>query len=461
MKTLFSALILLFSVSASAGIVVHNNEVTGPIKPMNAVNNGPKKEGTDQVIGNFDAYKALRIPYARTHDAAFCADYGGEHIVDVMNIFPDFSMKVDDPKAYDFTLTDIYLQSIQDAGTKVFFRLGQKIEHPIKKYGIYPPKDFKKWAQICEHIIRHYIEGWNSGFHYDMKYWEIWNEPDLDGDGNTNPKTWGGTKDQFFDLYTITAKHLKTCFPNLKIGGPALAYSENWADEFLSSMANRKVSMDFFSWHVYTNEPQDVANKATRMRVMLDKYGYKNTESILDEWNYIEDWSPKFKSSLNVIHTNKGAAFIAAVMSLCQNKPVDMLMYYDARIATTFNGLFDPVTLDPLPPYYALYSWRKLVDLGTQLKTTVDEKDIYAIAATDKQGHAAVMITRYCKDNNEVAAEDVKVSIDGGSLKNSFAYITDACHLYTEIPIEANNGKLNIRMNPNSVALVILDSSSN
>ena len=45
---------------------------------------------------------------------------------------------------------------IEAAGTKVFYRLGHRIEHEVKKYGTLPPKDFKKWAVICEHIIRHY-----------------------------------------------------------------------------------------------------------------------------------------------------------------------------------------------------------------------------------------------------------------------------------------------------------------
>ena len=36
-----------------------------------------------------DAYRAARIPFARTHDAAFCADYGGEHTVDISAIFVD------------------------------------------------------------------------------------------------------------------------------------------------------------------------------------------------------------------------------------------------------------------------------------------------------------------------------------------------------------------------------------
>lgn len=460
MKILFSLLFFISSLFASAEVVVHINETTGAIKPMNAVNNGPKKEGADQTIGNFDAYKSLHIPYARIHDASFCATYGGEHTVDVMNIFPDFSKKVDDSKAYDFTLTDVYMQSIQDAGAKVFFRLGQRIEHAVKKYGIYPPKDFKKWAQICEHIIRHYTEGWDNGYHYDMKYWEIWNEPDLDiNSWNTNPRTWGGTKEQFFDLYATASKHLKACFPNLKIGGPALAGDEKWADEFLSYMNGHQVTIDFFSWHCYDTEPKVFGDKAERVRVMLNKYGYQKTESILNEWNYVEGWSDKFKSSLIEISSLKGAAFSAAIMSLCQNKPVDMLMYYDARIGTGFNGLFDAVTLESLPTYYAFYTWRKLTDLGTQLKTSVDEKDIYAVAATNKKGSSAIMLTRYCKDNNVATFETVTVSIDTGLLSNSFAYITDAHHLYTEVPIEACNGKLNIKMAPNSVAFIILNTN--
>ena len=60
-----------------------------------------------------------------------------------------------------------------DAGTETFFRLGQTIEHQIKKHGTLPPSDFGKWAQICEHIIMHYNEGWADGYNLGIKYWEI------------------------------------------------------------------------------------------------------------------------------------------------------------------------------------------------------------------------------------------------------------------------------------------------
>ncbi|MBQ3005118.1 MAG: hypothetical protein IJD88_04230, partial [Clostridia bacterium] len=182
---------------------------TGKIKPMHAVNNGPKKARESQSRGNFDKWVEIGIPYARNHDASIEYSYGGEHIVDIIAIFPDFDADVNDPASYDFHLTDEYLQTTLEAGTKIFYRLGNKIEHWSKKYGTVKPKDYKKWAQICEHIIMHYNEGWADGYHWDIEYWEIWNEPDLREDGAAHKETWGGTKAEFFDFYEIAAKHLK------------------------------------------------------------------------------------------------------------------------------------------------------------------------------------------------------------------------------------------------------------
>ena len=77
-----------------------NNKI-GKIKPMHAVNNGPVyKFASDQRITNLDSYRQAGIPYARTHDASFYEDYGGEHIVDVHAIFPNFENDPCDPDSY-------------------------------------------------------------------------------------------------------------------------------------------------------------------------------------------------------------------------------------------------------------------------------------------------------------------------------------------------------------------------
>ena len=153
-------------------IIINSDNVVGVIKPMNAVNNGPVRE-------NCEYYKELEIPYARTHDASFKADYGGERTVDITAVFPDFTKNPYDEASYDFCVTDKYLKEIEAVGTNVFYRLGQKIDHRIKKYDNKVPEDFQKWAVICEHIIRYYNYGWANGFHMNIEYWEIWNEPNL------------------------------------------------------------------------------------------------------------------------------------------------------------------------------------------------------------------------------------------------------------------------------------------
>lgn len=401
-------------------IVVNTTKRLGPMKPMHAVNNGPVyKFAPDQRITNLEAYKAAGIPYARTHDAAFYATYGGEHTVDIGAIFPNFDADPEDPASYDFPMTDEYMKVIELAGTKTFYRLGSKIEHGVKKYGTLPPKDFKKWAVICEHIIRHYTEGWANGFHMDMPYWEIWNEPDLDPDDSPNKRCWGGTKLQFFELYDVAARHLKQCFPHLQIGGPALAHRMDWAEEFLAQL---KAPLDFFSWHIYSADPNQIAEKMRAVREMLDAHGFAHTESILNEWNYVKGWTgEEWLRSLRAEKSLKGAAFIAATMCLGQAEPLDMLMYYDAR-PCAMNGMFcTDYVCDLLKGYYPFLAFNALYQLGWQAET-VAAPGYYAVAAENAE-EAAAMIVRFSDD--PAPEEAVKFTFETATPMIASFYLLD------------------------------------
>ena len=431
-------------------ITVDFQQEIGKVKPLHAVNNGPKGSRPDQSKGNFVYYKAAKIPYARNHDASFSAAYGGEHTVDVHAIFPNFDADVNDPDSYDFVCTDKYTSEIYAAGTKVFYRLGTKIEHGIKKYNTLPPKDFKKWAEICEHIIAHYTEGWADGFQYDMEYWEIWNEPDQDPDDSPNKRTWGGTKAQFFDMYEIVAKHLKGRFPNLKIGGPSIAFNEEWTADFLAEMKKRNVPMDFFSWHCYCVEPEAILGRAERYRKMLDDNGYENAESILNEWNYVADWGKDFVESLLVIHGMKGAAFTAACMLASQESSIDMLMYYDARTGTGFNGMFDFYTCRPLKGYYPFTMFSTLYELGTAVKCSSDDDRVYVVGAKDESGKAACMLVYYTDDDT---AQDVTLQMQLQNANGEFeVYLLDEEH--TDEYIKDVSGDFELTLQRNSVVLL-------
>lgn len=184
------------------------------IKPVNAVNCGPTRPSDHE--GNFKDYRAANIPYARTHDMNHSYSYGGPHALDMSALFPNFDADENDPKSYDFALTDETLSWMFAAGTEPFFRLGTSIEPWSKNYTIFPPKDNAKWARVAEHVIAHYTEGWANGKKWKITYWEIWNEPD-------RRTMWTGSPEQFTAFFVTVAKHLKTRFPHLKIGGPAMA----------------------------------------------------------------------------------------------------------------------------------------------------------------------------------------------------------------------------------------------
>ena len=287
--------------------------------------------------------------------------------------------------------------------------MGQTIEHQIKKHGTIPPEDFKKWAIICEHIIRHYNEGWANGYRLNIQYWEIWNEPDLDDDASLNKRTWGGTKAQFFELFEITARHLKEQFPDLKIGGPALAHNEEWAEAFLKEMQKKNIQLDFFSWHIYCTEPYHITEKAERIKALLDKYGYKNTESILNEWNYVQGWTEEYIYSLKAIHGIKGASFVMACMCKAQSSPVDMLMYYDTR-PSAFNGVFDFYTYEKLKGYYPFYWYGFLYDCVKELPAENNLENIYSLCGVDKNGKATIILTYY-SNNDFLPAKSISLDI--------------------------------------------------
>ena len=430
-------------------IAVDFTKNAGPVKPMHSVNNGPAyKFASDQRVTNLESYQAAGIPFARTHDASFCSTYGGEHTVDVNMIFTDFDRDVDDPDAYDFQLTDEYMRVIELSGAKVFYRLGSKIEHWSKKYNTLPPKDFHKWAQVCEHIIRHYNEGWADGFHMNIEYWEIWNEPDLDPDDSTHKRCWGGTAAQFYELYNITAVHLKKCFPNLKIGGPAVAgLKEAWLRPFFAGLT---VKPDFFSWHVYACTVEKVRDKIRYARALLDEYGMQDVESILNEWNYVRGWHDDvWLYSLKAEKGLKGAAFIAATMAMSQYEPLDNLMFYDARPGG-MNSLYCTDRINEcLKGYYPFYMFNQLYTQDHAVAVERESADVWAAAA---KGEEQNVMVSYFNDDDNAPEKTVKVEFKGvenpAGVKLEY-YLLDAdhdCELVREEIFTATDFAAYIRM---------------
>ena len=392
----------------------------GPIRPLNGVNNAPCHVGTND-WEKIHAFERAGIPFMRTHDTV--GAWGGAHYVDIPNVFPDFDADENDPENYDFTFTDRYLANVVKAGTEIFYRLGVTIENNwrIKRYTTNPPKDFAKWARICEHVVRHYNEGWADGYRWNIRYWEIWNEPD-------NPSMWSGTMKQFLDLYEVSAKHLKRCFPEIKVGGYGscgfygLNHTERsgaagaewgfyddfikWYDAFLARCRDKAVPLDFFSFHLYTEDPREHKLHSDYAQGKLNEYGFASTELINDEWNAMslaDDWSDKSKGEAVGKETHASAAYIAAVLSVMQRATtLSKAMFYCARPQDGGFGTLFHANKRPTMAFEGLVAFDKLHQLGMSVRVESSCSNVYALAAKDADGRQRVMIANWDNLTREV-----------------------------------------------------------
>lgn len=386
-------------------VSVHFARAAGTIKPMHGIGQ-PPATGLDNTM--FHYLTEAGIPYARLHDVGGWLGHG--LYVDIPNLFRDFDADEQDPASYDFAFTDRIVQGLVQAGCQPYFRLGVTIENAfrVKAYRIFPPKDFAKWARICEHVIRHYNEGWANGFCFGIRYWEIWNEPE-------NPPMWQGTPEQYFALYEVTAKHLKACFgETIRVGGyghcglyeyekdPDLvgyAYDKGYIYDavmafmhgFFTHQRQAQAPMDFFSFHVYDNCHDSVREDFTRIREhavyarrMLDHYGYTETECHLNEWNLFTDARHR--------DAPVAAAKSLSFMLMMQNTPVDVMCFYDGGLGYgDYRGLFNPDTGYPYRNYYAFAMFNSLYRLKNQVFAESSSGKVFVGAARDGRRGAVVL----------------------------------------------------------------------
>jgi xylan 1,4-beta-xylosidase len=289
-------------------ILLNCSDTNGIIRSFGEINDGPAPvSNTSSYADLTEQYRDVGITAIRTHDLSGPTD--------IHTIFPNLNADPTDPSNYHFRTSDYFITRMKNAGCQVYYRLGESAgtNDTLRR----PPVNFTNWAQVAAHITMHYNDGWANGFHYNIRYWEVWNEPDLKG-------FWNGTAEQYYSLYQITAETLKGYNASLKLGGPCTSSvsNENYTNRFLQYVVDHHVPLDFFSWHMYANTPFEYSTASLRVRALLDSCGFTAAENINSEWNN------------NIItpqrdHDNaKNAAFTACSLTVFQDARLDQAYRY-------------------------------------------------------------------------------------------------------------------------------------
>lgn len=333
-------------------ITVDASVTKGKLKSLRGLNSGPlpwsDKAAVDQTGGDVEVsdrtgfrslgadasegYRRANIDLVRLHDnygpGDIYANFTGiRQMADGSTIsaqelnarvmFPNLHAKSDLAVSYNFGPTDHLLASINDIGAHPLFRLGASAgENSGVPNSFSGQEDYDHYADIVRHIVLHYNKGWNKGFHYSIKYWEVLNEPD----GRFTPE-------KYYALYQKLAESVKAADPNALIGGPALMFANNgpeYRDNFLDYLHKNSIPMDFWTFHDYSvdaADPYAFVSLAQNMRQLLDSHGFQQTQIFLDEWNVLG-----IKPELL---TKAGrAAFTASAIIYMQDSAIDAQTFY-------------------------------------------------------------------------------------------------------------------------------------
>ena len=322
----------------------------GRLKRLNGINNAMMTLGNQgkQVVETWQKMlSGMNLPSLRLHDCvAFCR----RPYVDVSQIFPLYCAKADpsDPGNYFFWPTDDYLDIVEKCGgadMDLVYRLGESAEWTYpKRIFAHSPRDWNQYTEVCAGILRHNLDGWGGGKKRKIRYWEIWNEPDLNG------KTfWERPIEDFYPFYCQVAKRPKREFdrPDVLIGGPAFSnYKPEIFEAFLKYIAKENAPLDFFTFHTYLKDwdlswpdrPIDLRG----LKAMLEKYGYGKAEIHINEWRYFpcpnwtvcrsregqKRWNGTARDGF---HGIEAAAMTARCLTKWSDEPLDMANFYGAQ----------------------------------------------------------------------------------------------------------------------------------
>ncbi len=233
-----------------------------------------------------------------------------------------YSETSDGTPLYSFTFVDKVIDFLLSVGLRPLCQLsfmpialssdpGRLVD--FYHYNTAPPKDLKKWTDLVDALIRHFISRYGLS---EVQQWLfcVWNEPDE----TVNEFSWSD-RTQFFEFYCATYRTVKAIDRDFLFGTPSLLLSiteeEGWAADFFRYLRDNNCPPDFLNIHYYDNTlfDSDMRDRTTsaggfsaenmsrsfpltvdpyafmkfinNIKLLLKRYHMKSLPVYLTEWN--------------------------------------------------------------------------------------------------------------------------------------------------------------------------------
>ena len=449
-----------------AALAVNFGSEMGPIRPeLHSSGFGPTI--CSQTAQDLADVKSMGFKYARTHDWALINP--NQRVCDYFHIFPLMHLDATDPKNYVFGPTDYLLKRTrEEAGLEVFFRLGSSIEHSGGKvhFNTVVPQDFGKVAEIFAGTVRHYNRGWADGHAWNIKYWEIWAEPEgytnlwtpPEGTDHLSKEALAAKRDElrakFVEFFVTVLRRLKSEFgDSIKVGGPALCgYNTQWLNDILKACRDAGVAPDFISWHGYANDPMRYARESVCARELCDSYGFPKCELILNEWHYFgENYSwddmqrcsdPKVKARIwegpDSHNGIRSSCFALAALANMQRSKLDQAYFYGCRHVGAW-GFKDEMQRK----YKVFHALKLFGDIVKDYRTICEsdsEGSVTTFAVKSAAGGKALLVVDYGGASRKIVLDVKGVAVGA----KASCTLLDHTHDLEPLDVAFENGRLSL-----------------
>ena len=312
-QTLFLLAILLSSISAK--LIGQSAKQNKPVNQERVINiDFNKTAGTfnamfKECIGAGRANEGLRADWQQ--QLAYVKRECGFKYIRMHGLLTDDMAVYKEDKhgvpEYNYMYVDVLFDFLHSIGIKPFVELGfmpSQLASGNKtifwwRGNVTPPKDYEKWGALIRNLTQHFTERYGAE---EVKTWyfEVWNEPNLDG-------FWAGTQEEYFKLYSYSAKAIKSVNPAYRVGGPGTAGAA-WETEMIDYCTKNSVPIDFISTHAY-GVKQGFLDEFGNSGTVLDKNTMSVSGDVLQSRKEITNSS---KPGLELHYTEWSASYTPA-----------------------------------------------------------------------------------------------------------------------------------------------------
>ncbi|MBB6694027.1 hypothetical protein H7B90_21740 [Cohnella xylanilytica] len=277
------------------------------------------------------------------------------------------------PSAGTWSLADMdaILNTIFDAGAEPLFVIAgfpAGVPHTRDADGKITSADWTEYAKFMKGVVKRYNTDRALGSSKTIRYWELWNEPQIEGDGKF------ASQADYISFARTVGSAMKAQDSTIKLIGPVA--DSSWGIDspagYVSVAAKQLESqIDILSWHDYGPSPtdSDAARFAWTKEHYQDNvamvksggpgdvfkgpsgklYGAAVTEYNMSHQDGGSAYNAKYHSEFNAVY-----AASAIVNAMKGN--ADMHLFYNlAETGTNLLGLLDNATYAPYKPYYTFH----------------------------------------------------------------------------------------------------------